>query len=425
MRKTFAAAIGLGALAFVAPSAAQAPAPIAPEVPFDAALGMRVAPGAESGVFHPGLGRGARHITVRANGDVFVAMLDGQIVALRDADGDGKAERMERRFVGGTTSIEARGDFLYFSSDVALFRLRFGEALMPDGEPEMIVSGWQRQRSHAHKTFALDDAGFVYINAATPSNACQLQMRTPLSPGILPCPEREWTASIWRFRADQPGQKLHKDGEKWAEGVRNAMAIAWDGAGKALYLAMHGRDSLDTLWPGRFTAEQSRDLPAEEFHRVGKGADLGWPYTYWDGGRNKRMTAPEYGGDGKTEAQAGIYQDPLLAFPAHWAPNDLIFLDAGKGPAAWRGAALIAFHGSWNRAPFEQQGYNVAIVPMKDGKPAGAAQVFADAFPGGTNPVASPNLAKARPTGLAQGPDGAIYISDSVAGRIWRVTAAE
>lgn len=112
--------------------------------------------------------------------------------------------------------------------------------------------------------------------------------------------------------------------------------------------------------------------------------------------------------------------DTLVALPAHWGPNDLLFYTGEQFPERYRSGAFIAFHGSWNRAPFPQGGYNVVFVPMRDGAVTGDWEVFADGFQG-EDELMSPRDATYRPTGLAQGPDGSMYISDSVTGRIWRV----
>jgi glucose/arabinose dehydrogenase len=134
------------------------------------------------------------------------------------------------------------------------------------------------------------------------------------------------------------------------------------------------------------------------------------------------VVAPEYGGDGKTVAEEGGHEAPLLAFPGHWAPTDLLF-HTGRGafPDAARGGAFIAFHGSWNRAPLPQDGYNVVFAPFEGAAPTGAWSVFADGFKG-ADVLEDSDDAEFRPMGLAQGPDGALYITDSVQGRIWRVT---
>jgi glucose/arabinose dehydrogenase len=107
---------------------------------------------------------------------------------------------------------------------------------------------------------------------------------------------------------------------------------------------------------------------------------------------------------------------PTAVFPAHWAPNGVVFYEGDRFPAKYRGGAFIAFHGSWNRAPGPQGGYNVVFVPPN--RTPTEHEVFADGFAGAEK---SPDRAAHRPTGVTVGPDGALYISDDKGGRIWRV----
>ena len=136
------------------------------------------------------------------------------------------------------------------------------------------------------------------------------------------------------------------------------------------------------------------------------------------------MVAPEYGGDGETRAEEGRYAEPLLGFPAHWSPNDLIFYTGSSFPEQYRGGAFIAFHGSWNRAPLPQAGFNVVFVPFERGEPAENYQTFGEGFAGSDAPASS-NAAEYRPMGLAEGPTGELFIADSAKGRIWRVTYSD
>jgi mono/diheme cytochrome c family protein len=148
------------------------------------------------------------------------------------------------------------------------------------------------------------------------------------------------------------------------------------------------------------------------------GGDYGWPNCYYDGFQKKLVLAPEYGGDGgKAVGVCASKLAPVAAYPAHWAPNDLAFYTAKAFPAAYQGGMFIAFHGSWNRAPEPQAGYNVVFQPMANGKTSGDYVIFADGFTGGD--AAKPLF---RPMGFAVGPDGALYIADDVKGRIWKVT---
>lgn len=198
------------------------------------------------------------------------------------------------------------------------------------------------------------------------------------------------------------------------------MSLDWNFAAGALYFAMHGRDQLSELWPKYYTAAQRAELPAEEVHMASDGGNYGWPYSYWDQLKGQRMVGPEYGGDG-VKTVAGKYKEPLLAFPGHWAPNDLLFYTGDAFPEGFKGGAFIAFHGSWNRSPFPQAGYKVVFIPFKDGKPSGQPIDFADGF-AGQDPPMSPSDARFRPTGLTVAPDGALFITDSVKGRVWRIT---
>jgi len=393
--------------------------------------GLKLPQGFCAVVVADNLGR-ARHIAVTPNGDFYVRIRGAQgsrqaaeqdpgggIVALRDANGDGKAEVQQRFGNHYGTGMELHNGFLYVSTDLAVLRYRMTPGqLVPAGEPETIVGGFPEQRGHAAKAFALDDAGRLYVNVGAPSNTCQGQDRTQGALGQRPCPQLERQASVWRFSAERVGQTQEKDGHKFVTGTRNIVAIAWDPASRAMHALQHGRDQVGQ-WQG-FDEEDNAELPSEEFFRLEDGANFGWPYCYHDRFQSRRILAPEYGGDGKQVGECEKYARPLVAFPAHWAPDDLVFYTATQFPAKYRGGAFIAFHGSWNRAPLPQGGYQVAFQPMANGKPTGQWETFIDGF-AGQSPLMQPQEARHRPAGLALGPDGSLYISDDTAGRIWRI----
>jgi len=380
---------------------------------------LKLPAGFTATVVHDGLGA-ARHLAVDSAGDIYVAGRNG-LMALRDTNGDGKADVTTPFGDVKGTGVQLHGNWLYVSDNVGVYRYALkNDELAPAAARETVVSGFPMERQHADKTFALDDKGTLYVNVGAPSNSCQQNDRQEGSPGHNPCPILEKYGGVWVF----DGSKLNQtpaDGRRFATGIRNAVAIEWNASQKALYAVIHGRDSLDTLFPALYQAEDNATRTAEEFHKLVDGGNYGWPYTYWDTRLSQRIVAPEYGGDAKKTAEKGKYPDPLVAFPAHWAPNDLAFHD-GKGlPASYRGGAFIAFHGSWNRAPEPQAGYKVVFQPLKDGKPSGTYEVFADGF-AGTIEDNNPRNADYRPVGLAVGPDGSLYIADSQKGRIWRVS---
>jgi glucose/arabinose dehydrogenase len=187
---------------------------------------------------------------------------------------------------------------------------------------------------------------------------------------------------------------------------------------KAAYATSHGRDNL-SRFSDLYTIAQNAETPTEEFFRVDRGIDIGWPYCFQDPTIPHKVLAPEYGGDGKSAGRCAGATLPLIGFPAHWGPNDLMFYTGTQFPTRYRGGAFVAFHGSWNRMPLPEAGYKVVFAPFSGDSPTGAFETFADGFAGDT---LEPVLARYRPTGLAQGPDGSLYIADDMRGRIWRVT---
>ncbi len=152
-------------------------------------------------------------------------------------------------------------------------------------------------------------------------------------------------------------------------------------------------------------------------HRVAKGTDFGWPYTYYDGARNLRLISPEYGGDGKKTSPAGKYSTPVLAFHSRRpAPLDLLFYTGTAFPRSYRNGAFIVLHGTQNKS-----GYDVVFVPFDKTGKSGALTVFADGFAAFDPSAANRAPAAYRPIGIAEGPDGALYVADSQKGRIWRI----
>jgi len=383
--------------------------------------GLRLPPGFCALVVAEGLGQ-PRHLVVRRNGDIFVAIRargeEGRLVGLRDTTGDGRVDLQRTVWDGsGGTGVALSGDTLWFAPPDAVLRFRLEPgSLAPAGPPDTLVGGLPADRSHRPKTIALARDGSLYVNVGSPSNACQAEDRVRDSPGLDPCPELETRAGIWRFPAD--ARRLSQaDGERWATGLRNTVALAVRPADDAPWGVVHGRDQLHGAWPERFDERQNAELPSEEMHRIERGGRYSWPYCYHDPARGL-VLAPEYGGDGVTVGRCADLRPPVAAYPAHWAPNALQFYDGAQFPEKYRGGAFIAFHGSWNRAPLPQGGYNVVFQPFDARGPAGAWEVFADGFAGASP---SPRDATHRPTGLAVGPDGSLYVSDDAGGTIWRI----
>lgn len=377
-----------------------------------------------------------RHLAVNSNGDIYAKLriTEGSYgnVALRDTDGDGKADIIQRfgdypNDGSFATEMRIHKGYLYFSSEQVVYRQKLtAPNLIPEGKPETILTDYLPMRWHNTKSLAFDNRGGMYVTFSAPTNVCEDWTTTVgNSPanvkGEDPCQQLKYLCGIWKFDESRQGQS-QLDGKRIATGIRSIVAIAWNKTDSSLYAVQHGRDYLYAHAPQYYTPWQNAILPAEEFMKISEGDDFGWPYTYFDPFQQKRILAPEYGGNGVREPKNN-YTNPLMGLPAHWAPNDMLFYRGNLFPPRYKRGAFVAFHGSTNRNPYPQAGYIVAFIPFENGKPNGNWEVFADGFTG-ADTLANMSEAKYRPMGLSEGPDGSLYISESKNGKIWRVLFA-
>lgn len=371
----------------------------------------------------------ARHLAVNDNGDIYVKLrfpdsLGGN-AALRDTDNDGKADIIEtfgdyldKSSYG--TAMRIHNGYLYYSSVTRILRQKLTGKLVPDSEMELIVTDTQPPRQHDTKPIAFDKKGNLYTPFGAPSDACQEDDRVFMSPGIDPCPILEHRAGIWKFDANKKGQ-FQKDGEKFATGLRSVVALEWNDQDDNLFTLAHGRDHIYNTWPEIYTVWEGSVLPSEVFLKLKEGSDAGWPYHYYNQIKEDYFLSPEYGGDGKKKGEnVDSLVKPLIGFPGHFAPNDLLFYTGDQFPEHYKDGAFMAFHGSTSSAPYPQTGYFIAFVPMAKGMPSGHWEVFADGF-AEVDTIINTSDAKYRPMGLAMGPDGSVYVSDTEKGKIWRV----
>ena len=372
-----------------------------------------------------------RHLTVNDNGDIYVKLSRpdrrGGNAVLRDTNGDGRADIIKRfgqypYYNKYGTGMRIYNGYLYYSSQTTVYRQKMtpGE-MVPQSEMETIVMEENEAptREHIAKPIAFDNQGHLYVPFGAPSNACQEPKRTPGALGVDPCPLLENYAGVWRFDANKPNQ-LRKDAYHYAKGIRSLVSLEWNLTDSNLYAVMHGRDDLLRLFPDRYSPWQSALLPSEEFLKITEGSDFGWPYCYYDQIQEKKVLGPEYGGDGDIVGRCSTFTQPIMGFPGHWAPNDLLFYQGDQFPDRYKNGAFVAFHGSTNRAPYPQSGYIIAFIPFAEGKPTGEWEVFADGF-ARVDPIVSVKEAIFRPMGLAVGPKGELYISDTERGAIWQV----
>lgn len=399
--------------------------------------GLRLPAGFCATLFADAIGH-ARHLVVAANGVVYVNTWSGRyygndkphaggfLVALQDTAGTGKAN-VNQRFGETVQSGGAGGTGigLYKGAVYAEINDRIVRYTLPPGSniprdpPEIVVSGLPLGGDHPMHPFAIDADGIMYVDVATATNSCQPKNRKPKIPGAVPCTELKTRGGIWRYDANKTGQ-LFSSAERFATGIRNGEGFGVDSAGHRLFVTQHGRDQLHANWPDLYKPDEEATLPAEELLSLKQGADYGWPECYYDSFRRKLVLAPEYGGDGGNKLGDCVSKTaPIAAFPAHWAPDGMAFYDKDQFPNRYRNGVFIAFHGSWDRAPYPQSGYNVVFQSLSGDHAGDKCEVFADGFAGATK---SPDQAAHRPTGVAVGPDGSIYVSDDVRGRIYKIS---
>ena len=321
-----------------------------------------------------------RWFAVAPNGDVFLAESEaGKITLLRDADGDGRAEHAVT-FAGGFDKphgLALHDGALYVGDVRAVWRIPYanGDEQAKGRTPVIPPGSFGSDSDHWSRNIVFDSRGRLFIAVGSTQNV-----------GEDPLPHA--TISVV-----QNGKLA-----TFASGLRNPVGIAFYPGTDNLYTVVNERDGLgDELVPDYLT-------------HVEQGAFYGWPYAYIG-----PHPDPDFGK--KRPDLVAKTRTPDLLFQSHSAPLGLVFYEGKQFPAAYRGGAFVALHGSWNSA--KPTGYKVVFVPFKNGRPAGGYDNFAVGFwQAGTGRA----QVWGRPAGLAVAKDGSLLIADDVANVVWRVS---
>ena len=359
-----------------------------------------------------------RHLAINNQGDIYVklsSLKDGKgIYFLSDTDHDGKIDKKTGLGDYPGTGVMIKDNYLYATSNSGVFRYKLddkGNVINPD-KPEVVVKGLVDKTRDNSKSIAIDNQNNLYVTVGSYNETCR---KEGSGEGIPGCPLLDSVGGIWKFKANKPDQS-YSDAVHYAKGLKNVVGIDWNSSTNSLFVMQHGRGPFHDKFPQYYTPKQSSELPAETMYELHNGSDAGWPFVYYDQFQKKKMLSPEYGGDGKKTIE-GKYLDPIAAFPAHLAPNDLLFYTGNMFPERYKNGAFIVFHG---QSPQLKKGYLVAFVPFKNGKPSGDWEIFADNF-AGIDLSKPKGPIEYRPMGLAQAPDGSLYVSDDLKGDIFRI----
>lgn len=305
----------------------------------------------------------------------------GSVYMLQDKDGDYRAETRHKLLEGldRPYGLAFWKDYLYVAETTSLKRYKYdAKAMKVVGKGEELVPMPDFAKGHWTRTVLFDREGKkMYLAVGSQSN---------VSPGDDPR-----RAAINRYNPDGTGHEI------FASGTRNPIGLRWYPGSDTLWAAVQERDGLgDDLVPDYFTA-------------VRRGGFYGWPYAYT--GPNEE---PRNKGQRSDLVQKTIVPDVLLG--SHTAVLDCLFYTGKQFPAAYRGGAFLALHGSWNRA--QRVGYSVVFVPFKNGKPAGGPQDFLTGF------MLSPDKREVwgRPVGLLEMPDGSLLVSEDGGNKVWRIS---
>jgi len=321
----------------------------------------------------------AREMAWGKNGTLFVGTRQaGSVYAILDRNHDGIGDDGLVIATGLTSpnGVAFRDGALYVADAWRILRYDDIEnRLEHPPKPVVIYDGYPHDAWHGWKFIAFGPDGFLYVPVGAPCNVCD---RDPPY------------ASITRLKPDGTGMEV------FARGVRNSVGFDWDPKTKDLWFTDNGRDNMGD------------DVPDDELDHAPKaGMHFGFPYCH-----GKDVSDPQFG----PHHDCATYTAPEIGLGAHVASLGMRFYTGSAFPANYRGQIFIAEHGSWNRS--RPIGYRVVVA-----RPGAQGDKRLETFAEGW--LEPSGKAWGRPVDVLVAPDGALLVSDDLAGAVYRITYAK
>jgi len=342
--------------------------------------------------------RGPRFMAFGPDGNLYLSMgMDNKVVMLPDRNKDGVADEVVTVAdnLNAPQGLVFVDDKLLVANQDGVVKLEQKNGHWPVAAVTSFISGLPFG-GHTLKTIKLGPDGYLYLNVGSSCNVC-------VESNLL-------RATILRYTKDgKPAGGFEVDArglpsQIWAAGLRNAQGFAWYPLTGAMYATNDGADMRSDKKSGKINDE----LPPEHLNKIEPGAHYGWPHCW-----GSRYTDPNFPGP---DSFCKATQPPAITFDSHSTPLGITFLDKATFPSEYKNDAIVALHGSWNRA--DPSGYKLVRVKFKEAKPVEVV----DFATGWLDKYGTQAGAWGRPVDVIVGTDGALYVSDDRAGMIYRIT---
>jgi len=320
-----------------------------------------------------------RQITEGSSGYIFVGSKRGDVYALKDYDGNGKADFsiVVASDMGDSSGVAFYKGSLFIAEIDKVWKIEDIEEKLDRGnsikdfEKILVTDDLPSDTWHGRKWIKFDQDGSFLVNVGAPCNVC--------------LKDDPRYATIMRFRDSN-----------WsivARGVRNSVGFDFNPQNNRLYFTDNGRD-----WLGD-------NLPSCELNVLLDDGDFfGFPYLH-----SNDVVDPEFG-----ESDHGYeINKPILELGPHVAPTGITFYSGNHFPASYANNAFITLHGSWNSS--KKVGYKVIRVEFDDNGLVNKHTDFMTGFLSGEQVIG-------RPAAPFEMSDGSLLISDDYSNLIYRVT---